>query len=357
MDLTKLLKKDTPTVSPELLSRVSSLPLDNPAGNGVDLRSLIEFLMVAVGFNHIVQVNDCEDDSDYTESTTGTFDIASAAATGKRVGTNCMKLTATQACDGTQYVDTLLVNESAKVPKAITGNPRQMDWRDTRYLGMWIHAESGGDFGTDGEMKVAITYNDGTISDKVDVQASVGTVHQIFEVDMVAEGWDLSKVESLRFYCDNANAGEDLYIDDIIRYEVSYDRGPLYGCAFPIKSGTALVDGDSVKWTIDGLIKSTSSAAVTDLGGVKLMENGGPDAGVTGTAKRNKYGIIPSARIVLIRANAGTNPGDYLEWAANRLYTDVTTSTTENGTHIALEAAGAQFDDIMALHIPAGAAD
>ncbi len=359
MDLNKLPKVDRPSVSPALLASVGFPAMDNPAANGIDFAALMKFLMVAVGFNHIVQVNDCETAADYTESDTGTFDIAASAATGKRVGTNCMKLVATAACDNSQYVDTLLINESVKIPKNNAASPAQMDWSDTRYLGFWVHnAAAAGDFGTAGELQVAITYNDGTISDKVNVQAIVDAVHQWFEIDMVSEGWERTRVESLRFYCNNANVGEAIYIDDILRYEISHERGPLYGCAFPIMSGTTIVDGDSVKWTVDGLIKSVSSADVADLGGVKLLEAGAPDAQKAGLGGRGQWGIIPSAYIVILRAGtAGATAGDILEWESNGKYIDVTGAAVEKGTYIALETAGASQDDIFALKIPAGAVD
>ena len=317
---------------------------EHTKSTGNDWPSMLRKLYLGAGLNDIFQINDCETDGDFTESDDSTFDIAAAAATGKRVGTNCMKLSSTAACDGTQYVQSLLINESKKPFRGADGR-RQMNWEDTRYLGFWVHNEVGGDFSTAGELKATIVV-DGVEQTQVNVQALVDSVHQWFEIDMVANSWDRNLVESIRFYA-NVGIGEDIYIDDIVRYEISYDRGPLYGCMFPIKSGTALSDGDTVKWTADGLIKTTS-AVVADLGTVKLFKNGAPVASATGDGGRSVWGIIPGVCIFITRANATTQAGEGLEWAANGLVAGVATGVDELGFAKGFEAAGAQYDDIFA---------
>ena len=137
---------NTPLASLEWLSRVGVAGLDGSSGK--DLRSFLDVMMFGAGFNIIHQVNDCENDADFTESNNGTFDIASAASTGKRVGTNCMKLTSTATCDGTQFVQTNLIARSVEADPNPAGGRNQIDMRDTRYLGFWIHNTSNGDFST-----------------------------------------------------------------------------------------------------------------------------------------------------------------------------------------------------------------
>jgi len=348
MGLFDKVKKNRPSVSPALLAEIGVPALNNDADADLGFSALLKMLAFGAGVNHIVQVFDCEAVTGVVESDNGTFDIAAAAATGKRVGTNCMKLSSTGACDGTQYVDVTYIDETDPLP-SIHGL-KQMSWEDTSYLGFWVHNESNGDFSTAGELKVALVYDGGQISTKVNVQALVDDVHQWFEVALSSFGIELDKIESLRFYA-NVASGEDIYIDDILRYEISYNKAPFYGGGFPIKSGTTLVQGNSVKWTIDGLI--TGAADAPTIGAVWL-----PDGdSVTGTSKRDKWGYIPGVRIGLTRAKAATTAGDMFQWVSgtsNALVTDVTTTSTEKGYGMSLEAAGAQYDDIMCLYMKVG---
>lgn len=324
-------------------AKASGAGFVNPSGTGQDLTSYFRKMQVAAGVNDIFQVNDTQTIGDWTESDGGTLDADND--TGGRVETNELKLTSTGACDGTQFVDTDFINESAKPFKSVDGR-RQMDWRDTRYIGFWVTNKSGGDFSTAGELKMALVSNDGVESDQVNVQAVAGTYHQWFQIDMVAEGWDLVSVEKIRFYA-NVGGSESIYINDIIRYDLSYGRGPLYGGFFPIASGTTLSDGDLVAWSIDGLEASTSSAAPADLGPVKLIKDGLPVASATGNAKRNVWGLVPSAYIFIARSDGSCTAGDLAEWQAAGHLTDVTTTETGKGFAMALETDGAAEDDIM----------
>jgi|GEM_PF-1148519 len=354
MDLTTLMKKNRPGVSLDLLKQKFG-GLKDLSGNGQGMYDLLKHLMFSAGLNHIVQVNDCETSGDWTESDNGTFDYA-VAATGKRVGTNCLSLTATAATDGTQYVQTKLINESATIP-GIGGRGASMDWRDTDYIGFWKHAASSAHFGTAGELKFAIVNNGvvngsltvpGTAQAAISVGGTAGTVHHWCEIDL--RNYARDKVEAIRFYGNNANTSEVTYIDDIIRYKLSYGNAPFYGCGYPITSGVTVGDGRPVAWSIDGLALSASAAAIADLGPAWLAG----DASRVGTAKRNTWAMIPGCQIVLIEANAATTAGDHVEWAAVDsdnigLWADVTTTATGKGVAIALEAAGAQYDWIFAL--------
>ena len=336
------IKKNRPTVSLELLKQLGVPGLVNAQDSDLGFENLIEKMMFASGLNHIIQVNDCETSADWTESDNGTLDYA-VGATGKRVGTNCLLITNTAATDSSQYISTTLIDESTKVVEKF--GRRRMDWRDTKYLGFWVHnAADTGAFGTAGELQVAIVSN-GTLSSKVSGQAVVDVVHQWFEIDMVAQDWDLTGVEEIRFYGNNVNAAETIYLDDIQRYQISFCGKPYYGCSMPIKSGATITDGAIARWTVDGAIAWTSSANVADLGLAYLYGN----STLVGTAKRDKWVMVPGMHLVLVRANAATIAGEGLEFAAAGLTAGVSTGADEKGCYKGLEAAGNQYDDIFAL--------
>jgi len=347
MDLIQLLKTGRPSVGLENIRRVG-LGLDNAQDGSLDFSRYLEHLMLMSGMNHIIQVNDMETYGDWTESDSGTLDVTqSDTTTGKRVGTNNILLTNTAATDGTQYIQSTLINESAVVPES-ANRKKQMDWRDTKYLGGWKHAESSAHYGTAGELSVAIV-NNGVLQTAQDLPAQAGTEHRYWQIDMEAAGWDRDKVESIRFYSTNTNAAEAVYLDEIQRYAIQFNGGPWYGSALPIKSATTLNENHWSKWTIDGVIASSSAAAIADIGPAWLGSSS-----LTGNAQRNKWAIFPGARFCLIAANAATVAGEGLEWAANGLAAGVATGVDENGFAKGLEAAGAQYDSIFAQLTPGG---
>ena len=342
MSLFTNLKKNRPTVSLAMLKALGVPGLTNSKDADLGFENLLEKMMFASGLNHIVQVNDCETSDDWTESDNGTLDYA-VGATGKRVGTNCLLLTNTAATDNSQYVATTYINESEKIAKKF--GKRQVDWSDTKYLGFWVHnAADTGAFNVAGEASVAIVSN-GVLQTKMPIQAIVDVVHQWFQVDMVAAGWDLTAVEELRFYANNSAAAQTLYIDDIIRYQIAYCGKPYYGCSIPVKSGVTITDGQVVGWSVDGAIVWASAAAVTDLGLAYLYGN----STLVGTAKRDKWAIVPGMHLVVVRANAATVAGEGLEFASASLAAGVSTGVDEKGCYKGLEAAGNQYDDIFAL--------
>jgi len=308
---------------------------DNSQGYG----DAIELLMKMVGLNTIIQVNDCETSGDWTESDNGTFDYA-VGATGKRVGTNCLKLTTTAATDGSQYVETKLIDESAYVGKN-TDTAQVQDWRDTDFIGFWKHSADSAHFGTDGELKFALV-NDGTVSALQSIDGSAATEHHWCQIDI--SSLDRDKVSAIRFYGNNSNTSENTYIDDIIRYKYQFNGGPLYGCGLPIKSGTTLSENHWSQWTIDGVIASNTGANVADLGPCYLGSSS-----KTGTAKRAVWAYFPMRFIFLVQANAATVAGEGLEWAANGLAAGVSTGVEEEGWAKGLEAAGEQYDHIFAM--------
>lgn len=340
MELINLNKKNRPSVSLEFLSRIG-VGFDYPGDADIGLRAYLERLAFAAGVNHIVQVNDCEDDGGYAESADGVFDLEAFGATAKRVGVNCLKMTNSAATNNTQYIKTTYINESAPVPDYM--GKRQMDWRDTRYLGFWMEANSSGDFGTAGELLFAIV-NDGVLQSKVALQATVVTAHQWVEIDMEAEGWSYNKVEEIRFYSNTLSTGESVHIDDILRYQISYNKAPFYGCAFPIKSAVVVADGNNVGWSADGLILGSATEAHTDLGMAKLFATT-----LTGTAKRDKWAMIPGICIFIARASTTTSEGEGLIFSALGKVEGVSDGVEEMAHAKGLEVAGESNDDIFCV--------
>jgi len=335
-NIMQLIKKNRGGVNLALASMTGPRGM-NDTDNSQGFLQAIEELQRLAGANTIIQVNDCETSGDWTESDNGTFDYA-VAATGKRVGTNCLSLTGTAATDNSQYAQTIFINESTKVP--LRFGIRQMDWTDTDYIGFWVHTEGSAHYGTDGELQFAIV-NNGTVSTKAEVTGTAATEHHYFQVDI--SGYTRNQVESIRFYSNNSNTSEVVYIDDIIRYKYQYNGGPAYGAALPITSGTTLSENDWCLWSIDGVAASSSAAAVTDIGPAYLGA-----ATATGTAARAVWAQFPGRYFFLIQASAATVAGEGLEWAANGTCAGVSSDAEEKGWAKGLEAAGAGYDHIFA---------
>ncbi len=342
VNLLSFTKKNRPSVSTALLKILGLSGLVNAKDSELGYETYLERLSFAAGVNTIIQVNDCEDNGGFTESDSGTFDFETFAATGKRVGTNCLLMTGTAACDNTQYVDIANINESQPIARKF--GKKQMNWTDTRYLGFWIHnAADTGAFGTAGELQVAIVSN-GVVQDKVEIQAVVDVVHQWVQVDMVTEGWNLKEVESLRFYCNQTDTGETVYIDDILRYQISYNDAPFYGCAFPIASGTTVNNGANVRWTVSGLTLGDSTQVVNDLGMAEVFASS-----LIGTAKRDKWVMIPGLQIFIARMSQTVTAGEGLIFSHASQYEGVSTGEDETAVCKALEANGNALDDIFVL--------
>jgi len=342
MSLIKNIKKNRPTVSLAMLKQLGVPGLHNAMDSDLGFEHLLDKIMFAAGINHIVQVNDCESNTGYTESDSGTFDVETFSTDGVRVGTNSLYMTATGACDNSQYIDITAINESTILPKR--HGKRQMDWSDTRYLGFWITNDgNAGHFGTAGELQVAIV-NDGVVQTKMPVQASVDSCHQWFQIDMQSAGWDLDAVESLRFYCNNANAAEVIYLDDILRYQIAYNDAPLYGCALPIQSGVTVTNGGNVGWSITGAILGSGTEAVTDLGMGEIFTSS-----LVGTGKRDKWVMVPGIQIFIARASGATVAGEGLIFSAATTVEGCSTGVDEIAMCKGLEAAGAANDDIFCV--------
>ena len=304
---------------------------------GKDLRTLLRRMAMSAGINTIHQVNDTETVGDWVENNNGVFDVANDTA-GK-VGTNEAKMTSTGTCDGTQFISTKFIDKSADI------GTEQMDWTDTRYLGFWVANKANGDYSTAGEMKVTIV-NAGVEQTQVNVQAIVDDVHQFFQIDMEDNSWDRNAVESLRFYA-NVASGQDLYVNDIIRYEISYGRGPLYGCMFPIKSGVTATEGNLQNWSIDGVIAGAD--AITGLGPCALFTDGAPVTTLLGRAQRDTWAMFPGKMLCILRASEATVAGEGVIYAAAGTIKGVATGVSENAVGKVLEVAGAANDDVFVL--------
>ncbi len=344
VSLLSFTKKNRPSLSTALLKLLGLPGLVNAKDSDLGFETYLEKLSFAAGVNTIIQVNDCEDNGGYTESDSGTFDLETFAATGKRVGTNCLLMTGTAACDNTQYIDIANINESQPIARKF--GKKQMSWEDTRYLGFWIHnAADTGAFGTAGELQVAIVSN-GVVQTKHSVQAVVDVVHQWVQIDMQSTtlDWDLSMVESLRFYCNQGDTGETIYIDDILRYQISYNDAPLYGCSFPVKSGTTITNGNNVRWTVDGLTNGDATQVVNDLGMAELFTGS-----LVGRAQRDRWVMIPGLYIYIARMVQTVTAGEGLIFGGATTMEGVSTGEDETAVAKALEANGNAQDDIFVL--------
>ncbi|HEA19650.1 hypothetical protein LCGC14_1625840 [marine sediment metagenome] len=343
-NLMNLLKTNQPGVSLSIADLIGPRGMNDTSGNASGYKQAVEELQRAAGINHIVQINDCETQTDWTESDNGTFDRAVGNA-GVKVGTNSLKLTATASTDNTQYVETVLINESTYVPKTADGE-RQMDWRDTDYIGFWQHAVQSAEYGTAGEMQFAIM-NNGVLSDKTEITGNVTTSHAWFQIDI--SGFSRDKVEAIRFYSNNTNTAEDFYADNIIRYKYALGGAPIFGSYYYITSGTTLTEGNGVKWGIAGLTVASATEAVVDLGPAFL---GGATA--TGTAARNVYAQLPGKFIFMMKASTTNTAGAGVQFAGATTVEDGDAGNFEHSFAKALEAAGETGDWIFCIYDTAG---
>lgn len=343
-NLMNLLKTNQPGVSLSVADLIGPTGMNDTSGNSSGYKQAIEELQRAAGVNHIVQINDCETSGDWTESDNNTFDFSVGSA-GKKVGTNCLKLTATQATDNSQYVETILINESTYIPRTPDGK-RQMDWRDTDYIGFWQHAVDSAEYGTDGEMQFAIV-NNGVLSDKTEISGNVTQAHAWFQIDI--SDFSRDKVEAIRFYSNNSNTAEDFYADNIIRYKYALGGAPIFGSYYYITSGTTLTEGNGVKWGIDGLTAASASEGVVDLGPAYL---GGSTA--TGTAARNVYAQLPGKFIFMMKASTGNTAGEGVQFSGAATIEDGDSGNFEHSWAKALDAAAETGDWIFCIYDTAG---
>ena len=317
-------------------------------------------LQLAAGINPIVEVNDCETLADWTESDSGTFDVT-ADTTNHKIGSGAIKLTATSACDGTQYIETSIIVASKAVPNDVYGNVGSLDWTGFDWFGGWWFGGGANHFDGEGELKFSIK-NDGVWGTPVNVvipsgsinlppQVPTQSVHKRFDVDITS--FARSKVQAIRFYCSCPTAGQNITIDDLIVYKFSTGRGPLIGGgAVPYVSanGVTISRGDIVSYSTGTVhrIQEESAADQVDDVGVCVI----PAIGDINSYPPQMAWITKPGSIYYLRANAVTVAGEGLIWQSEsttqgHLVEGCATGEEEYVFAKAFEAAGAQYDDIL----------
>tara|TARA_Y100000310_G_scaffold202967_1_gene203211 strand:+ start:1546 stop:2583 length:1038 start_codon:yes stop_codon:yes gene_type:complete len=332
----------------QTISKLNIYELDKRLGAGLGadgdegLRDFINRMRLLTGDNPLAFINDCQTVGDWTESDSGTFDVA-ANTTDEKIGTTCMKFTATAACDGTQNIETTVIQGSALAPVA----PDGLDWREYDFFGGWQFGGGAGDFGTLGEMAFNIK-NDGSWGTAVNVPVPTNAVHQYFDVDITSLA--RNKVQAIRFECNNTNAGEAVSYDDLKIYKFSTGRGPMDGPCKPVYpvSAAALTRGDIVSYSsgIIHRVEEESGADQVDDFGVTVIGATGDDGHPPAEA------WVQYAGHLLLRVNAATVAGEGLIWQSEHasqghLVQGEATGVDEAAFAKGLEAAGAQYDDIL----------
>jgi hypothetical protein len=325
------------------------------------LRDLLWQMGLCAGWNPTYVVSSCDfatpvgtsSTSPWTESASGTFD-ATSAAVDNRVATNVLVLTATAACDDSQYVENRYINGGAKPNYNPDTGQYGQNWEDTDYVGFWLSALAASGFDTAGEMKFALVNADKagveTVGTKINLPAAVNAVHQRVELDISGETRD--NVVGIRFYCSQLTAAQGIEVDSIIRYKFGNGKGPVQGpCAMiTIASGQSIARGDIAQ------INAAQVAGITcqQEAAVAVNTNGICVVGGTGVAAGTVKAILQIGGFAYLRANAATVAGEGLIWQSDdatygHMVEGVSTGVDEQALAKCLEAAGGQYDDIAAF--------
>jgi len=320
-------------------------------GDGNALEDALLQMAMGSGWCPLAQVNDTETLADWTESHDGTFDAT--AGSNSRVGLATLAITATGACDGkTQYIETIVIDGSAPVAQGLHG-VSAMDWTDSDYLGFWLYGNVG-EFDADGSLKVAIVNREAG-SDVVqtihDVPAAVASIHQRVEIDISSDSRD--RVTAIRFYADTTDiaTGDACEVDSIIRYKVGNGKGPAMGkvMLLPIASAATVTKGAIVSIEVD----AANGMAVQEESAASQVNDIGVACGAgTGVAGGTIYVPVQVGGFGFLRANALTVNGEGLIWQSEHATHGhlIEGGATGNDEYIfakGLEAAGAQYDDIL----------
>jgi len=319
---------------------------DTTRANG--LEDILEELSLMSGRCAVFSLNDCETAGDWTESDNGTLDVA-ADTTNEKTGASSIKITNTAATDESQYIETKYVNGSA-VPAPLSpdhNDDGEIDLRDYDYIGGWVFGIATGGFGTAGELTFGLV-NNGTASSTVNMPAAADNVHQRFELDI--SSLDRNKVSAIRFYGNNTNAAEAITIDSICAYKNGNGRGPVMGqCIYlPIESGQTLTRGQIVQVNVASIFGTPSvqveAAAACNSGGVVVV-------GGLGVAGGTVFATIQIAGYAYMRAGSshGIGAGEYAGWDSATTLAGEGGANPEFAICKALEAPGADNDDILVL--------
>lgn len=327
---------------------LSQLAIDADRARGESQLDFSLQIALCSGLNIVRQVNDCEAAGDWTEVASAQFDVATEA-TIKKVGTNSIKLTSTVAATG--YVQTLLIGASAVVEPDPSGIKGQ-DWRDTQFLGGWQHFATAAHFTTTGDLKVAlVNYVDGSgevLGTKINVPApTIEDKWQRWEVDISAENRD--RVVALRFYNNNADAAEDIYIDGIIRYLFSNGKGPVQGqCAFYPINGTGVITRGNIVQYIHGNsgveVAAQAAADKVDTAGIAVI-------GGTGVAGGTVLACVQINGPVYARANEAITDGAIVEWATGHEIDANDTNSEKHGFGKLMNGGNAAIDEDVLIFI------
>ena len=321
---------------------------DTTRANG--LEDILEELSLMSGRCAVFSINDCETAADWTESDDGTLDIAKTTGGGEyRTGSGAMKITNTAATDASQYVETKYVNGSV-IPAPFSpdhNDDGSVDLRDYDYVGGWLYGYATAEFGTAGELQFALV-NDGTVQTLHNMPAAGETVHQRFEIDVSGDTRD--KVTAIRFYAENTNTGEDCNVDAIVAYKHGNGHGPVMGqCIYvPIESGQTLTKGQIVQVNVASIFGTPSvqveGAAACNSGGVVVV-------GGTGNAQGTVFAVVQIGGYAYMRAGTshGIGAGEYAGWASATTIAGEGAANPEFAICKALEAPGADADEILVL--------
>lgn len=325
------------------------------------MRDMLWQMGQCAGWNPVFVVNACDaatpvgttSTSPWSESDSGTFDATSTAA-DNRVATNALLLTATAACDETQYVENRFISGGSRPTLNPDTSIYGENWEDTDYIGFWMSALAAGGFGTAGEMSFALVNADGsgaeTVGTKIDLPAAINAVHQRVELDISGENRD--NVVAIRFYCNNLNAAEGIEVDAIIRYKFGNGKGPVQGpvTLLPIASGQSVARGDVLQINaaqVAGITCQQEAAVAVNTVGICVV-------GGTGVAAGTVLAAVQIGGFAYVRVNAATVAGEGLIWQSDdatygHMLEGVTDGVDEQALAKGLEAAGAQYDDIAAF--------
>jgi len=325
------------------------------------LRDMLWQIGQGAGWNPIFVVNACDaatpvgtaSTSPWTESNSATFD-ASSAAVDNRVATNVLVLTATLACDDTQYVENRYISGGSKPSLNPDTGIYGENWEDTDYIGFWMSALAASGFDTAGEMKFALVNVPSTgvevVGTKINLPAAVNAVHQRVELDISGEKRD--NVVAVRFYCSQLTAAQGIEVDAMIRYKFGNGKGPVQGpCVLlPIASGQSVERGDILQINpaqVAGITCQQEAAVAVNTVGICVV-------GGTGVAAGTVLAGVQVGGFANVRVNAATVAGEGLIWQSDHatyghMLEGVTTGVEQQALAKGLEAAGGQYDDIAAF--------
>lgn len=238
------------------------------------LRDVLDEVRLSSGIGDEVLVNDCEAVADWTESTSGEFDVA-IEDTIIKVGTYSIKLSSTTAASGN--VSTNYINAGTLgTVDPFTGR-RQQNWNNSDFVIFWGTTDTNAHFATAGDMTLNIAnYGDPTAG-QVDWGTAVNVPAVTYDATNIwrslaieITSFTRNKVEQIRFENEEPTGSQDIYIDQIVRCKFTDGKGPLRAPCIPLpaKSAEVILQGNIVRYdvTTRRAINWVSAAAGGDVG-------------------------------------------------------------------------------------------